>query len=66
MDENPHVKTLMNDHEILVASIDQPVPEGWNADPSSGNPSRGMEGMLLMNDLDDGQVGSVTAQTGTK
>ena len=66
MDENPHVKTLMNDHEILVESIDQPVPEGWKADPSSGNPSGGMEGRFVTNDLEDGQVGSVTAQTGTK
>ena len=66
MDENPHVKSLMNDHEHLDVTVNQPVPEGRNAGASQENPSRGMEIVLTKNGLEDGQVGSVTAQTGTK
>ena len=50
MDENPHVKSQMNNHENLDVTANQPVPEGRKAEDG----------------LEDGQVGSVTAQTGTK
>ena len=49
MDENPHVKSLMNDHEHLDMTVNQPVPEGRNAGASQENPSRGMEGRRWSN-----------------
>ena len=50
----------------IVKSVSQTVPEVWNIEASQENPSRGMETMMIKNDLEDGQVGSVTAQTGTE